>query len=713
MAGTKNKGKASAPARKRSARKLGKPAPPIDDNAGHTDKKGAARRNGTSLDWWGKTPDQPAKNLYEVLEDALVASEDDLLWFNTEDEKASWLAQQIKQSHPQSFPSLDFDYSKAFLAKLYQIYGKPDAPYSSTSCPSMAQWVPEFQKMALVECAAVGSAKVVRYGCIPFLVLALVAVQGLCFLSLHVPSFKRAGRIVRPKNREGAFGLASTVAQCLGWLPTPDGERWQTTTTSRTAPLFLFRHVLLTELGLAGDNPTYHRKSFMGRACRLGLRLPFYVMIYSLMVFMFLSRSLPAVYQQDADCFFGRMAAGLRPLWMATNALFEGEGTVGHDFLRWTYESGADLVSVVRRMKPGGLARIRIRPRLGRTLVYFWEGLSREALEQDFFRIYDAARREMDGIGTTFAAARLRLWSLEGKKKAEQDDEAIFGAPFDFSVRAYVDGAWQWIRGGRKLDGDEYELATVRVLNDANELRLQGEKFNVEDHAGPHYASWPGDQGLRARCLGLRKYADASYYLFYVFIVPAVIVAVWLHRDSDFERTVAEAEGEAKAARVAGLAAGRAVLEINGQPAVSEGRCAGGHSGRTGTSKGVASVKALFAGIAAGLVQGCKDLAAAAARASNYDTLVTRARNDHVRICAPMFARVRATHPLERAVELGAVEFDAYLLIALRRRVDSFDEPTKARARAEIRRIERSCRDDGEDGSSRLPRVGMPQPMSF
>ena len=78
-----------------------------------------------------------------------------------------------------------------------------------------------------------------------------------------------------------------------------------------------------------------------------------------------------------------------------------------------------------------------------------------------------------------------------------------------------------------------------------------------------------------------------------------------------------------------------------------------------------------------------------------------------------MFARVRATHPLERAVELGAVEFDAYLLIALRRRVDSFDEPTKARARAEIRRIERSCRDDGKGGLSRLPRVGLPRPMSL
>tara|TARA_B100000459_G_scaffold128562_1_gene81943 strand:- start:484 stop:1902 length:1419 start_codon:yes stop_codon:yes gene_type:complete len=472
--------------------------------------------------------------------------------------------------------------------------------------------------------------------------------------------------------------------------------------------------VLLKELGLAGDDQNYHRKSFMGRLSGVGLRLPFYVMIYSLMVFMFLSRSLPAVYQQDADCFFGRMAAGLRPLWMATNALFENEGTVGHNFLRWTYESGADLVSVVRRMEPGGLARIRIRPRLGHTLVYFWEGLSREALEQDFFRIYNAARREMDGIGTTFAAARLRLWSLEGKKKAEQDDEAFYGAPFDFSVSACVDGVAQWIRGGRKLDGDDYELATVRLLNDANELRLKGEKFNVEDHAGPHYASWPGDQGLRARCLGLRKYADASYYLFYVFIVQAVIVDVWLHQDSDFERTVAEAEDEAKTAIAAGAAAGVAKLKADGwSGAVAEKRCVGGQAGPTSPRKGVASVKALFADIAAGLVQGCKDLAAAAGQASSYDALLTRARNDHVRICAPTFARVRATHPLERAVELGRVEFDAYLLIALRARMDSFDEPTKARARAEIRRIERSCRDDGEGGSSRLPRVGMPQPMSF
>ena len=153
-------------------------------------------------------------------------------------------------------------------------------------------------------------------------------------------------------------------------------------------------------------------------------------------------------------------------------------------------------------------------------------------------------------------------------------------------------------------------------------------------------------------------------------------------------------------------------MQAHGQAAVSEGRCAGGQAGPTSPRKGVASVKALFAGIAAGLVKGCKDLAAAA-RASSYDALVTRARNEHVRICAPTFARVRATHPLERAVQLGAVEFDAYLLIALRDSMDSFDEPTKARAWEEIRRIESSCRDDGEGGLSRLPRVGMPQPMSL
>ena len=141
-----------------------------------------------------------------------------------------------------------------------------------------------------------------------------------------------------------------------------------------------------------------------------------------------------------------------------------------------------------------------------------------------------------------------------------------------------------------------------------------------------------------------------------------------------------------------------------------EKHCTGGRAGVQHPKRGVTSVKALFAGIATGLVKGCKDLAAAG-RTSSYDALLTRARNDHVRICAPTLARVRATHPLERAVQLGDVEFDAYLLVALRRRLYSFDRPTKARALKEIRRIEESC--PGEGDLSRLPRVGMPQPMSL
>ena len=216
----------------------------------------------------------------------------------------------------------------------------------------------------------------------------------------------------------------------------------------------------------------------------------------------------------------------------------------------------------------------------------------------------------------------------------------------------------------------------------------------VEDHAGPHFELWPGDKGLRARLLGLRKYADHAYYLFHAFILPAVIVAVWKFQDSDFERAVAEAEAEAKAARAAGGAAGCASRVAHGCSSVAERRCTGGGADRTGINKGVESVKVLFAGIATGLVQGCRELAAAG-RASSYDALLTRARNDHVRICAPTFARVRATHPLERAVQLGDVEFDAYLLIALRRRLYSFDRPTKARALKEIRRIEESCPGEG------------------
>ena len=698
-----------------SARNAGVQAPPVDDDAGRTIRKGAARRDGTELDWEKPTPDESARNLYQVLKDEVVILDDDISWFSNLDEEASWLVQRLKQSHPRSFPSPDVDCMLAFRTKVRQIrdelQGKPDAPYSSTTCPGMGQFVPEFQKMALVKCAAIGSAGgvVATYGCIPFFVLALVAMYGLCFLTLHVPSFERATRIVKANFREAAAGLMSTIAVCLGWRQDGEGFSSKTNMSPRTAPLFLYRHVLLKALGLAGDNGTYHRQTFMARACGVGLRLPFYVMIYSLNVFMFCVRAYPAVYQLAADCFFGRMAAGLRPLWMATNALFEGEGTVGHDFLRWTYISGAELREVVGLMGPGGRARIRIRKRLGKVLEYVWEGTSQKALKQSFFEFYNAARHELDGIGTSFGAARCRLQSLQGKKKSVGDDEAIYGAPFDFSVRVYVDGFWQWVRGGRKLDGDEFELAAAKALNDAHELRLEGKEFVVEDHAGPHFELWPGDKGLRARLLGLRKYADHAYYLFHAFILPAVIVDVWLHQDSDFERAVAAAEAEAEAAEAAGLAAGRALRVANGQAAVSERRCVGGSAG-TRSNKGVASVMALFAGIASGLVQGCRELAAAA-RASSYDALLTRARNDHVRICAPTFARVRATHPLERAVQLGAVEFDAYLLIALRRRLYSFDRPTKARALKEIRRIEESC--PGEGGLSRLPRVGMPQPMSF
>ena len=704
-----------APTR-RSARSAGVEAPPIDDNAGHTDKKGAARRDGTELDWKNSTLDEPKKNLYEVLEDAVVALDDEDCLFASRRDEAGELIQRLKRSHPRSFPSPDVDYSYTFEQKVYQIRdelrGKPDAPYSSSSCPSMEQFVPELAKMASVECVAVGSVVVATYGCIPFFVLALVAMYGLCFLTLHVPSFERATRIVKANFREAAAGLMSTIAVCLGNRRDHEGRFLKINMTPRTVPLFLFKDVLLKALGLAGDDANYHRMSFMGRMSGVGLRLPFYVMIYALNVFMFCVRAYPAVYQLAADCFFGRMAAGLRPLWMATNALFEGEGTVGHDFLRWTYVSGAELREVVGLMGPGGRARIRIRKRLGKVLEYFWEGTSWPALERSFFEFYNAARHELDGIGTTPAAARWRLYSLQGKKKSVGDDEAIYGAPFDFSVWTWVDGVWQWVRGGRKLDGDELELTAAKELNDANERRLKGEKFVVEDHGGPFFELWPGDKGLRARLLGLQKYADHAYYLFHAFILPAVIVAVWKFQDDDFERAVAKAEAEAAEAKRAAGAAGRAAMQAHGQAAVSEGRCAGGQAGPTSPRKGVASVMALFEGIAAGLVQGCKELAAAA-QASSYDALLTRARNDHVRICAPMFARVRATHPLERAVELGDVEFDAYLLIALRRRMDSFDEPTKARARAEIRRIERSCRDDGEGGSSRLPRVGMPQPMSL
>ena len=139
MAGKKNKRKASAPApKRRSARKLGQPASPIDANAGRTIKP---RGCSTSLDWKNSTLDEPEKNLYEVLEGAVVALDEEDCLFASRRDEAGELIERLKRSHPQSFPSFDVDYSDTFEQKVYQIrdelHGKHGAPFSPCACPTM------------------------------------------------------------------------------------------------------------------------------------------------------------------------------------------------------------------------------------------------------------------------------------------------------------------------------------------------------------------------------------------------------------------------------------------------------------------------------------------------------------------------------------------------------------------------------------------------
>ena len=318
----------------------------------------------TSLNWKCATLDEPEKNLYEVLKDAVVALDDEDCLFASRRDEAGELIQRLKRSHPQSFPSLDVDYSDTFEQKSTRSATSSTASTTRRARPTPApawdslfpssrrwRWSSALRSVAPVASSPPTAAS--RSSCSLWW-RCMACVSSRCaFRLLSGPrASSRRTSARRPPDscpRLPSVWVLLSAATTLVLLAEGQPDAW-------TAPLFLFRPVLLKALGLAGDTQTYHQQTFMARMSGVGLRLPFYVMIYSLNVFMFCVRAYPAVYQLAADCFFGRMAAGLRPLWMATNALFEGEGTVGHDFLRWSYVSGAELREVVGLMGPGGTA---------------------------------------------------------------------------------------------------------------------------------------------------------------------------------------------------------------------------------------------------------------------------------------------------------------------------------------------------------------------
>ena len=241
----------------------------------------------------------------------------------------------------------------------------------------------------------------------------------------------------------------------------------------------------------------------------------------------------------------------------------------------------------------------------------------------------------------------MRLWSLRGMPKAEvqgQGDGAMYGLPN--RLRALLPdpttGELRWESAGRDLvDGDETEIRTVAVINSAHLRRLGGRELTQserlpEPHGDGGSADWPGDQTLRARLVDLNWAVNAAYYLFWFFIAKAIIVAVWLVKDEEVKRAVADADADAAEALRAAQAAAVASLQAHGRAAVRERSCAGGRAGARPSGyvpKGVTAVKDLLAGVAAGLVRGCKDLAAAGRHFESFDALVTYVKHEHVAIC--------------------------------------------------------------------------------
>ena len=360
----------AAQAPKRDAQARARVAEGYDDNAGHQDRKGAARRDGTQLKWNDSTPDQPDKTLIQCLEvhlDAVDASGAD---YGTLMGEAAELLRRLKGSNPQSFAD-GVDYTGAVQNKVNKIRvargrtsNKPFSPYG---CARFQDWLPQMERLAQVACAACRGA-VGDFGVISVLVLFLICYNVLAFLTVHLECFCRALRNEKPDNREGAAGPQSTRAMLL--------ENRLTELSSRNAPLWLFRGVLLVELGICGRDPTYTAyfyRTFMMSGSTPGLRLPFYKCMHAVNVMMLSSRGYSALYHAYADCFFGRMAS-MRAIFFAPNVKEDDEHTVGHNFLWSLYPIGAELRALLSRIVPGVRSQILVRPRLGQIVVFEWDG---------------------------------------------------------------------------------------------------------------------------------------------------------------------------------------------------------------------------------------------------------------------------------------------------------------------------------------------------
>lgn len=360
---------AQAPKRDAQARKRADEG--YDDNAGHTDKHNATRRDGTQLKWNELTPDQPRKTLEQCLEVHLDAADALGADYGSLAGEAAELLRRLKGSNRQSFAD-GVDYTVAVRFRVRQIRyargrttNKPLSPYG---CAGFRDWLTDFEHLAQVPCNAC-SGPIIDFGVISVLVLFLISQHALAFLTLHLECFCRALRNEKPDNREGAAGPESTRAMLLH-------ERLRRL-SSGNAPLWLFRGVLLVELRICGDGSLssgmYFYRTFMMTGSAPGLRLPFYKCMHAVNVMMLSSRGYSALYHAYADCFFGRMASR-RAIFFAPNVKEEDEGTVGHNFLWSGYGSGTELRELVARVRPGDRAQILVRPRLGEIVVFEWDG---------------------------------------------------------------------------------------------------------------------------------------------------------------------------------------------------------------------------------------------------------------------------------------------------------------------------------------------------
>ena len=358
---------AQQPKREAQARKRADEG--YDDNAGRTVIP-RGRNSDATLPWNDLTPDQPDKTLIQCLEVHLDDADASGADYGSVRGEAAELLRRLKGSNPHSLVD-GVEYTAAVRDRVRRIRdargrttNKPLSPYG---CAEFKDWLTDFEHLAQVSCDAC-SGPIIDFGVISVLVLLLISYNVLAFLTLHLECFCRALRREKPDNREGAAGSQSTRAMLL--------EKRLNALSSRNAPLWLFRGVLLVELGICGRDPTYTAyfyRTFMMTGSAPGLRLPFYKCMHAVNVMMLSSRGYSALYHAYADCFFGRMASR-RAIFFAPNVKEEDEHTVGHNFLWSGYGSGAELRELVSRVRPGDRAQILVRPRLGEIAVFEWDG---------------------------------------------------------------------------------------------------------------------------------------------------------------------------------------------------------------------------------------------------------------------------------------------------------------------------------------------------